>query len=80
MLGALCERYGATFLFMSAKLLRTSVSAGMGTAGKPPGLHKHIHQQVEWKVLSLKQGEIGNIYMNIYTTHLGDEMRGHLWR
>ena len=41
-----------------------------GTAGRPSGLCKHIHQQVEWKVLSLKQGEIGNIYMN----HLGDEM------
>lgn len=80
MLGALHERYGATFLFMSAKLLRASVSAGMGIAGKPPGLRKHIPQQVEWKVLSLKQGEIGNIYMNIYTNHLGDEMRGRLWR
>lgn len=74
--GALGERYGATFLFMSSELPRASVSAVMGTAGKPPGLRKHIHQQVEWKVLSLKQGEIGNIYMN----HLGDEMRGHLWR
>lgn len=52
-----CVKGMGSFSFMSAKLLRTSVSAGMGTAGrKPPGLRKHIHQQVEWKVLSLKQG------------------------
>ena len=74
--GASGERYGAAFLFMSAELPRARVGAVTGTAGKPPGLRKHIHQQVEWKVLSLKQGETGNIYMN----HLGDEMRGHLWR